>query len=68
MSTTEVLERVAHVALGVALLFSLALFTRCTVDPPSASAGPSDVSAAPNDAPPAVLNVSNVSLTKACDR
>jgi hypothetical protein len=45
MSTTEVCERLAHIAFALALLFSLALFAGYTINPPPVSAGPAAVSA-----------------------
>lgn len=71
MSTTEVLERVTHVAVGLALLFSIALFARYTINPPRASASLSAASLPPHDAAPAgdsAPAVLDVSLTAACDR
>lgn len=70
MSTIEVLERLAHMAFALALLFGLAQFTRFAIDSPPAAAGPSVVSAAPPhdtalDPAPAALDVS---LTTACNR
>ncbi len=69
MSTTKVLERLAHFAFALALLFGLALFARFTINPPLASAGPPAVSSPPAqaaalDPAPAVLNVSLAN----CDR
>ena len=61
--STEVVERVAHIALGVVLLVGLALFARYTINPPPASAGPPSISAPPPhvtalDGAPAAVNVS----------
>jgi len=68
VSTTEVLERLAHFALCVVLLVGLALFAGYTIHPPpAASAGPpaaSIATAAALDPAPAAINVSLTS----CDR
>jgi hypothetical protein len=47
MSTTEVWERLAHIAFALALLFGLALFAGHTIDSPPASAGPPTIAAPP---------------------